>query len=79
MDNDKINAAKKYTYFAGNFDHNADAAVRCGVHRPMERILGFTRSHWMPPLGKSLEGIAPAAAMVKDFNCKHKNTNKTSF
>ncbi len=27
-------------------------------------IPGFTRSHQMPPLGKCLRHIAPAAAMV---------------
>jgi hypothetical protein len=30
----------------------------------------------MPPLGKCPRSIAPAAAMVKDFELKHKNTNK---
>jgi len=33
----------------------------------MEHIHGFTRSHWMPPSGKCLRRIAPAAAMVDDF------------
>ena len=42
------------------------------VHRPMEHILGFTRSHWMPPLVKCLRRIAPAAAMVDEFIAKHK-------
>jgi hypothetical protein len=46
---------------------------------PMEHIPSFTRSHWMLPLGKSLGCIALAAAMVDDFDCKHKNTNKTKF
>jgi hypothetical protein len=30
---------------------NADAAVRRRVQRPMEHIQGFSRSHWMQPLG----------------------------
>jgi hypothetical protein len=60
-----------------DFDHHVDAVVQCRVHGPMEHIPGFTRSHCMLPLGKSLGCIAPAAAMVNVFGCKHKNTNKT--
>jgi hypothetical protein len=44
-----------------------DAAVRCGLHRLMEHILGFTQSHWMLPSGKCLSRIAPVAAMVNEF------------
>jgi hypothetical protein len=43
--NNKIDGDKKYTSNAGNFDGRADAAVRCGAHRPMERIHGFMQSH----------------------------------
>jgi hypothetical protein len=42
----------KYTYKAGHFDGHGDALVRKSTHRPMEEVQGFTRSHWMPPLGK---------------------------
>jgi hypothetical protein len=49
----------------------------------MEHIQGFTRSHWMPPLGKCLHhNIAPAAtAMVHGFveNKNTQNTNKTQL
>ncbi len=62
---------------AGNFDCNADAAVRRGAHRPMEHVQGFTGSHWMPPSGKCLRRIAPAAAMVNEFVETTQNTNKT--
>jgi hypothetical protein len=62
--NNEIDNDKKITSNTGNFDHHADAAVQCGVHRPMEHIPGFTRSQWMPPLGKCLCCISPAAAMV---------------
>jgi hypothetical protein len=41
--------------------------VQCGAHHPMEHNLGFARRHWMPPLGKCLGHIDPAAAMVDDF------------
>jgi hypothetical protein len=46
---------------------HGDAAVRRGAHRPIEHVQGFTGSHWMPPLGKCLRRIAPAAAMVNEF------------
>jgi hypothetical protein len=36
---------QKFTSNAGNFDDHADTAVRCGVHRPMERICGIMQSH----------------------------------
>jgi hypothetical protein len=40
---------------------------RHGAHRPIKHIHGFTRSHWMPPSGECLRRIAPAAAMVDEF------------
>jgi hypothetical protein len=43
--NNKINGDKKYMSNAGNFDGHADTAVRCGAHRPMERIRVFMQSH----------------------------------
>jgi hypothetical protein len=47
----------------------------------MEHILGFTRSHWMLPLGQCLHCIAVAAAMVDDFGSKTQksNNNKKLF
>jgi hypothetical protein len=66
----------KNVRIAGDFDCHADAAVRRGAHRPMEHVQGFTRHHWMPPSGKCLRLIAPAA-MVKEFAETTQNTNKT--
>jgi hypothetical protein len=43
--NNEIDGDKKYTSNAGDFDGHADTAVRCGAHRPMERICGFMQSH----------------------------------
>jgi hypothetical protein len=42
----------------------------------MDHIPGFTftRSHWMPPLGKCLRSIALGAAMLNEFVAKHKIT-----
>jgi hypothetical protein len=70
---------KKYTYFAGNFDHHADVLVQSRVHHPIAHIHGFTRSHWMLLLGECPRRTAPAATKIIDFGCKHKNTNKTHF
>jgi hypothetical protein len=58
---------KKCRQIDDDLDNHADAAVRRGAHRPMEHIPGFTRHHWMPPLGECLRRIAAAAAIVDDF------------
>ena len=42
-------------------------AILIAMHRRMEHIQGFTRSHWMPPSAECLRRIAPAAAMVNEF------------
>ncbi len=65
--NNEIGGDKKITSNAGNFDGHADTAGQCGVHRSMERICGFMRSHKMPPSGKCPRRIAPVAAMVDYF------------
>ncbi len=75
MDDGKIDDAEKYIYFACKFNHHANVAVQCKAHCLMEHIPGFTRRHWMLPLVESLGGIAPAAAMVDNFDCNHNNTN----
>jgi hypothetical protein len=59
--NNKIDGDKKYMSNAGNFDGHADAAVRCVVHFPMDRIHGLLDA----AIGRV--PIAPAAAMVDDF------------
>jgi hypothetical protein len=74
-----INGDKKCRESVRDFDHHADAAVQCGVHRLMEHIPGFTRSCWMLPLGKCLHCIAPAAAMVDKYIENTQNTNKRLF
>jgi len=61
--NNELTATKN----AGDFDGHGNAAVQREAHRPMEHIQGFTQSHWMPPSGECLRHIAPAAAMVDDF------------
>jgi hypothetical protein len=50
-----------------------------GVHRSLDHIWGFTRSHWMQPSGECLRRIAPAAAMVDEFVETTQNTNKKLF
>ena len=79
MGDNKIDNNKKYASNTGDFDCHADAAVRCGAHRPMEHIPGFPRSHWMPSLGKCLHCITVLATIVAKFAVKHQNTNKTQL
>jgi hypothetical protein len=79
MGNNESGDNKKCKQISCGFDCHADAAVQCGVHRPMEHIPGFTRSHWMPPSGKRQGRIAPVAAMVDEFVAKHKTLPKHNF
>jgi hypothetical protein len=75
----QIDRNKKCRQLDGNFDCHGNAAVRCGVYRPMEHIRGFTGSHWMPPSVECLRHIAPTAAMVKEFELNTENINKTQL
>jgi hypothetical protein len=42
----------KHTCKDGHFDGHGNALVRNRMHRPMEEVQSFNRSHWTPPLGK---------------------------
>ena len=75
----QISDNKKCRQIAGNFDCHTDAAVRCGVHRLIQHVQGFTQSHWMPPSGECLCHIAPAAVMVDKFVETTLNTIKTQL
>ena len=75
----RIDGNKTCRRINGNFDCHGDAAARRGTHLPIEHIQGFIRSHWMPPSGKCLRRIAPAAAMVDEFVETTQNTNKNYF
>ena len=77
--NNESTTTENVEQIAGDFDCHADAAVQHGAHCPMEHIQGFTGSHWMPPLGKCLCNIAPAAAMVNKFVETTQSTNKTQL
>ena len=69
----KIDNNKKCRQITGKFDHHVDMAVRCKVHHSMKYIPGFTRSYWMPPLGKCSHRIAVAASWltISVENTKH--------
>ena len=77
----RISNNKKCRQIAGNFDCHVDAAVRRGAHCPIEHIQGFTRSHWMPPLGECLClcRTTLVAAMVDEFVKTTLNINKTQL
>jgi hypothetical protein len=42
----------KCTHFAGHFDGCGGAPEQYRPHHPMKEVQGFTRSHWLPPLGE---------------------------
>ncbi len=75
----QIDGNKNCRWIDGNFDCHGDAVVQRGAHRLMDHIRGFTRSHWMQPLGECLRHIAPAAAMVEKFVETTQNANKKLF
>jgi hypothetical protein len=78
MGDNRINDDKKIKQKDDDFDRLAAGAIQRSAHHPMECIRGFMQSHLMIPSGKCLCRIAPAAAMVDNFECK-KNTNKTQL
>jgi hypothetical protein len=75
----RIDSNKKCRQIDGDFDGHGDAVVRRGTHLPIEHIQGFIRSHWIPPSGECLRRIAPAAAMVKEFEKKNTKLTKHNF
>jgi hypothetical protein len=50
-----------------------------GRYCPMERISGFMRSHYKPPLGVCLRHIGPADAMVITVAVVRNTTQNTTF
>jgi hypothetical protein len=72
----EINNAKQYTTVATHFDGHNDAPLQCRVHRPIEGVQGFTRSHWTPPSGEYFLRIIPADNGVA---CKKKSTKRAPY
>ncbi len=62
----------KCTSSAGHFDGHGGALVQYKAHFLMQHVQGYTRSHWMLPLGNHLLLIAPAAARVTAKETKTK-------
>jgi hypothetical protein len=58
----KIDDRKQSTSSAGHFDSHGGALVQYGVNFPMQHVQGYTRSHWLPPLGNYSLRITPPAA-----------------
>ena len=56
-----------------HFDGYMDALKQYMQHCPMQHVLGYTRSHWTPPLGIYSLHIAPEAARAT----ANKTTTKT--
>jgi hypothetical protein len=57
----KSTMTNKCTLSAGSFDGHGGALEQYRQHRLMRHIQGYSRSHWMPPLGDYLLRITPAA------------------
>jgi hypothetical protein len=51
----------KCTSSAGHFDSHGGTPVQCDAHHPMQHVQGYSRSHWMPPLGNYSLCVTPAA------------------
>jgi hypothetical protein len=70
----KTTRMKEYTNFAGHYDGHCNAPVLYLVHCLMEEVQGFTRSHWMPPLGKYptwyYQSIIDMLFFVGVFHCQ---------
>jgi hypothetical protein len=67
MGKHRIDDYKKWSQINNNIDDHATGGKRHDAHCPMECIFGFMQSHQMPPSGDCTCRIAPAAAMVDDF------------
>jgi len=52
QDDSKQNKDVICTHFDGRFDGHSYAGVLYPMHRPMEEVLGFHKSHYTPPSGK---------------------------
>ena len=52
----------KCTLSVIRFDGHGGLLVQYKAHCLMQHVQGYSRSHWMPPLGDCLLCIAPAAA-----------------
>ena len=74
-----IDSNKKCRRIAGNLDCHGNAAIRRGVHHPMERIQGFTWSHWMPPSVECLRRIGRRPPWSTNSNETHKTLTKQNF
>jgi hypothetical protein len=57
----KLTMTNKCTSFAGRFDGHGGAPVQYRQHPLMRHVQGYSGSHWMPPSGKYLLRITPAA------------------
>ncbi len=63
---------------AGHFDALLDAPAQHRVHRLMEEVHGYSRSHWMPLSGECLHCIALAASKVAIKKTTTKNASNSA-
>jgi hypothetical protein len=79
MGNNKLATTKKMQANCWRFRLPYGCGGTTRAHRPIEHVQGFTQNYWMPPLGKCMRHIAPAAVMVNKFVETTQNTNKTQL
>jgi hypothetical protein len=58
----KLMMTSKCTSVTAHFEGLVDAPVLCGAPCLMQHVQGYSRSHWMLPLGDDSLHIAPSAA-----------------
>jgi len=69
----------RFNRFDGDCDDHAAGEIRREAHRPIKRIGGFMRSHYMPPSGVCSRRIGPADAMVIVVAVVSKHNTKHNF
>jgi hypothetical protein len=72
----KLSMMIKCTLSAIRFNGNGGSLMQYKAHHPMQHVPGYSRSHWMPPLGNYLLHIAPAAARATANKTTTKNVPK---
>jgi hypothetical protein len=60
----KSTMASTCSSIVGHFDGHGGPPVQYKAHCSMQHVQGYSRSHWMLPLGNYLLRIALAAAMA---------------
>jgi hypothetical protein len=72
----KLTISSTCSSVVGHFDGHGGLSVQYKVHRPMQHVQGYSRSHWTLPSSNYLLRIAPAAARATANKMTTKNVPK---